>query len=159
GEAAQVSHEPAQKLRPAQSGHERPGQHTQEQGTGTEEHSEAADRGGPATPNVQGDVGADDHEEFAAPNEHQAPLTALRGESLQHRDRALRRQPEVQTLEERLHFAALLRAQQEIAAFDYVHKDTERQECVEPDHAYLRLRFNVTASASARVAGMAGKAS
>jgi hypothetical protein len=33
----------------------------------------------------------------------------------------------VQTLEERLHFSALRRAQQQIAAFDYVHKDTERQ--------------------------------
>jgi len=42
-------------------------------------------------------------------------------------DRSLRLKPEVQTLEERLHFSALLRAQQKIAAFDYVHKDTKCQ--------------------------------
>jgi hypothetical protein len=42
-------------------------------------------------------------------------------------DRSLRRKPEVPTLEERLYFSALPRAQQKIAAFDYVHKDTERQ--------------------------------
>jgi hypothetical protein len=34
-------------------------------------------------------------------------------------DRSLSLKPEVQTLEERLHFSALRRAQQQIAAFDY----------------------------------------
>jgi hypothetical protein len=46
---------------------------------------------------------------------------------LKPRDRSLRLKPAVQTREERLHGSALVPAQQKIAAFDEVRKDTERQ--------------------------------
>src|SRR5262249_12101751 len=132
-EEARVCQEPPHELGPAKSGHERLGQHTEENSSGTEKHSEAAHRkglAGLAAPNVQVDVHGDDQEEFADPKEHQAALTALRGQSLKPLDRSLRLKPEVQTFEQRLHFSALLRAQQKIDAFDYVHKDTERQQYV-----------------------------
>src|SRR5262249_8194585 len=69
-EEARVSKEPAQELRPAKSGHERPGQHTQENSSGTEKPSEAAHRyglAGLAAPNVQVDVDDDDQDELADP--------------------------------------------------------------------------------------------